>query len=189
MMNEVIKALMERRSIRRYKSEPLDEQSLEAILRAATFAPSSRNIQPWHITAIINPAKIEELNRAAKIAVTKEGFGQYREMVGQSGYSLNFGSAPVFIIVSVDPAASTCPQEDGALALGNILLAAHSLGYGGCWVNQLKFIAEENDFRRLLSSLGVPEGHKLIGCAALGRPDGDRPKAPTRKNDLITIVK
>lgn len=80
-------------------------------------------------------------------------------------------------------------MEDGALVLGNIFLAAHSLGLGTCWVNQLKFIAEEKDFRQTLSRLGVPEGYKLIGCAALGHPAADTPKAPARKSGLVNIVR
>lgn len=188
-MNEVIKCLLERRSIREYKSDQVDENDLQAIINCGLYAPSARNTQSWHITAIAAPAKIEELNRAVKTAVTKDGFGQYGEMVGKSSYSINFKNAPVFIIVSVDAAVSPCPQEDGALVLGNIFLAASSLGLGTCWVNQLKFIAEEQDFRQTLSRLGVPEGYKLIGCAALGYPAKDKPKAPARKSGLFNIVR
>ena len=188
-MNGVIKALMERRSIRKYKSEPIDEKELEAIITCGLYAPSARNTQSWHITAITDPDKIEDLNQAVKIAVTKEGFDQYRELVSQGGYSINFKTAPVFIIVSVDTKTSLSPQEDGALALSNIMLAAHSMALGSCWINQLKFISEENGFRQKLSDLGVPSGYKVIGCVALGHPAVDNPKAPARKAGLFNIVR
>lgn len=188
-MNEVIKALMERRSIRKYKVDPINEKDLELILKAATYAPSARGTQAWHITAIVNPARIEELNQAVKKAVQKAGFDQYKEMVGQSSYSINFHIAPVFIIVTVDDSKSLCPHEDGALVLSNIFLAAHSLGLGACWINQLKFIAEESEFRQVLSGLGTPAGNKLIGCAALGHPAVKNPPAPSRRDGLINIVK
>lgn len=188
-MNEVIKALMERRSIRKYKADPVDEKDLELILKAATYAPSARGTQAWHITAIVNPGAIEELNRSAKKAVQKEGFDQYKDMVGQSSYSINFHTAPVFIIVTVDGSKSLCPHEDGSLVLSNIFLAAHSLGLGACWVNQLKFIAEESEFRQVLSGLGVPAANKLVGCAVLGHPAVDNPSAPSRREGLINIVK
>ena len=188
-MNDVINALMERRSIRKYKSEPINDKELETIITCCLYAPSARNTQGWHITAIADPAKIEDLNQAVKTAVTKEGFDQYKDLVSQGGYSINFKTAPVFIIVSVDLKVSLSPQEDGALVLGNIMLAAHSLGFGSCWINQLKFISEESGFRQKLSGLGVPSGNKVIGCAALGRPAVDHPKAPARKTGLFNIVR
>lgn len=188
-MNEVIKALLERRSIRKYTDEPVAEPILETILNAAIHAPSSRNTQAWSVAALVNQADIQKLNETLKRAVTRPGFDQYLGLVGQDGYSLNFKTAPVFIIVSVDPRETLCPAEDGALALGNIFLAAHSLGLGTCWINQLRYACDEPEVRGLLTGFGIPEGNAVIGCAVLGHPAIENPKAPARKPGLVKIVK
>jgi len=188
-MNEVIKALMERRSIRKFLPEPVDEKDLQSILTAGTYAPSARNTQPWHATAVVGPEPIAKLNEAVKTATGRPGFDKYKGMADAPGYTINYKDAPVFVIVSVDPAASFAPQEDGALMLGNMLLAAHALGLGACWINQLGPIADEPDFRKVLTRLGVPDNYKIVGCAAIGRRAGDNPAAPARKHALFNIVK
>lgn len=188
-MNEVIRALNERRSVRHYRPEAVDDESLEAIITAGLYAPSARNSQAVHLTALVGPENIARLNAAVKAATVKPGFDKYAGMADQPGYSINFHQAPVFIIVGVDPEGSFCPPEDGALALGNILLAAHALGLGACWVNQLGPICDEPDFRRLLTEFGLPPAFKIIGCAAIGHRAGDNPKAPARKPGRFNIVK
>ncbi len=188
-MNEVIKALMERRSIRHFEPDPVDEEGLKTILNAALYAPSARNTQAWHITAITDRPKIEALNLAVKEASQKPGFDKYAAFVKGDQYSINFKNAPVFIIVSVDPGASAAPAEDGALLLGNILLAAHALGFGTCWVNQLGPICDEPGFRAHLTGLGLPPAYKVIGCAAMGRAAGKHPGALARKEGTLNLVR
>ena len=188
-MNEVIKALMERRSIRKFSPEPIREQDLQTILTAGTYAASARNTQPWHATAVVGAEAVARLNEAVKTATGQPGFDKYKGMADSPGYTINYKDAPVFIIVSVDPSASFAPQEDGALMLGNILLAAHALGLGSCWINQLGPIDDEPAFRQVLTKLGVPENYKIVGCAAIGRRAGENPAAPPRKNALFNIVK
>lgn len=188
-MNEILNVISERRSVRRYRPEAVDEPQLEAIVRAGLFAPSARDSQAAHLTVVAGLENIGKLNAAVKAASVKPGFDKYAAMVAQPGYSINFHDAAVFIIVAVDSAASFCPPEDGALVLGNILLAAHALGLGGCWVNQLGPICREPDFRKTLTGLGVPPTHDIIGCAAIGHRAGENPKAPARKPGRVNIVK
>ena len=188
-MSEVINALMERRSIRKFLPDPIDDQDLQTILTAGTYAPTARNTQAWHATAVVGLEAIAKLTEAVKTATAKPGFDKYQGMVGTHGYAVNYKDAPVFIIVSVDPVASFTPKEDGALVLGNILLAAHALDLGACWINQLGPIDEEPDFRKVLTRLGVPENYRIVGCAAVGYRAGANPAAPPRKNALFNIVK
>lgn len=188
-MNEVIKALMERRSIRHFEAQAIDDESLEAIITAGLYAPSARGSQAVHLTVLVGLENIARLNAAVKEATVKPGFDKYAGMADQPGYSINFKQAPVFIIAGVDSQASFCPPEDGALVLGNILLAAHALGLGACWVNQLGPICDEPGFRRLLTEFGLPQGYKIIGCAAIGHRAGENPKAPARKPGRVNIVR
>jgi nitroreductase len=187
-VNEAIKAILERRSIRSFTPEPVSEEDLQLILDAGQWAPTARNIQETHLTAVVSPEKIAALNTQLKASSQVEGFDRYRDFV-KGAYSINFKNAPVFIIVGSDRQNSACPVEDGTLVLANILLAAHSLGLGGCWVNQLGAVGEEPVFRALLTSIGLPSTHRVIGSAAIGHPSGPQPKPPVRKPGRINIVR
>jgi nitroreductase len=188
-MNDVIKALKERRSIRQYTPEAVSEKDLQIILDAASYAPTARNTQAWHITVLIGADKIAELDAAVKKASTRPGFDKYRDFVGSGSYTINYQNAQVFIIVGADREKAVCPAEDGSLVLANIFFAAHSLGLGTCWINQLGPIGDEPGFRKVLSDMGFPPTHKVIGCAALGHPAVANPKAPPRKAGQVNIVK
>jgi nitroreductase len=187
-MSEVLKAIGERRSVRVFSDAPVSPQELEAILEAATFAPSAMNTQAVHVTAVTGLARIAELTAALKLASSQPGFDRYRDYVGQQNYSVNFRTAPVFLIVGADRARSFCPVEDSSVALQNILLAAHALGLGAVWINQLGPAADEPGFRKHLTSLGFPESHKVVGCAAVGRREGANPPPPSRVQGRYNIV-
>lgn len=83
------------------------------------------------------------------------------------------------------PAAMDC-----ACALENIFLAAKSLGIGSCWINQLGQTCDDPDVRAFLTKLGVPESHKVYGCAALGYAPADAPvKEKKVKEGTVTIIR
>ena len=79
-------------------------------------------------------------------------------------------------------------QCDCTLVLGNIFLAAYSLGLGSCWVNQLGILSNEPGFRSTLDALGVPSGNTVYGCACLGYPDGPHPAPPPRREHTVNYV-
>ena len=79
---------------------------------------------------------------------------------------------------------------DCACALENIFLAAKSLGIGSCWINQLGQTCDDPDVRAFLTKLGVPESHKVYGCAALGYAPADAPvKEKKVKEGTVTIIR
>jgi nitroreductase len=186
-MSEVLKALKERRSIRDFTEEDVSEGDLKTILEIAAYAPTARNSQAWHATVVRGLGKIAALNDAVKKANQKPGYERYRELAATASYSINFHKAPVFIIVGVDRDKSACPPEDGALVAGYILLAAHDLGLGACWVNQLGVISDEPEFRDYITGLGFPPSHLIIGCVALGHGKS-LPRVPDRRLDHYNIV-
>lgn len=188
-MNDVVKAILERRSIRKYAPDPVADADLRQIIEAGLYAPSSKNAQAWHILAIQNGDAIDRITREVKAAILRAGIEKYKAMAENPNYRVNFAGAPVFLIVSADPARTSCPAEDCSCVLQNMFLAAHSLGLGSCWVNQLGCVTDEPGFRALLDELGMPSTHKIYGCAAVGRPEGPTPKAPERKPDTFAIVK
>ncbi|MDR1657375.1 MAG: nitroreductase family protein [Deltaproteobacteria bacterium] len=187
MDNEVIKAILERRSIRSFKPEPVPDGVLDTILQAGSFAPTANGTQAWHITAIVGQEKIAELDAKLKESSKIEGFDRYRKFVS-GAYTINFKNGPVFVIVGSHRTESVCPVEDGTLVLGNILLAAHALELGACWINQLVAVGEEPGFRSYLTSLGFPATHLVIGSAVIGIPASPHPKAHKRKPGQINVV-
>jgi nitroreductase len=188
-MNEVITAIMERRSIRTFTTEPVKDGEMEAILQAGSYAPTARNTQAWFIMALLGKERIKALDAQVKEASKIPGFDRYKEFVSSGDYTINFKNAPLFVIVGVDQEISYCPTQDGSLVIGNILLAAHSLGLGACWVNQLGAIADEPGFRKYLTGLGFPSTHSLIGSVAIGRIKGSIPKPSPRRHGQICVLR
>lgn len=186
-MNEVLNAILERRSIRKYKPDPIPDATRDLILKAGLYAASSKNTQPWHITVVQNQEKIQTITEEVKAAILRANVERYLGLAKSPNYTVNFG-APVFMIVSGNPAMSTCPAEDCTLVLGNMFLAAHSLGIGSCWVNQLGCVADEPRFRSIITELGVPTENKIYGSAAFGYGAGTHPKATPRREGTVNIV-
>jgi nitroreductase len=157
-MNQVIEAILSRRSVRSFTDEPLKKEDLEIIAKAASYAPSGMNQQSWHFTVLTDKVKIQKL--ADAIA----------EVLGREGY--NFYKPQALIIPSNKP-DSAWGRDDNACALQNIFLAAHSLGIGSVWINQLCGICDNEKIRPILSELNVPENHIVYGLAALGYPKAE----------------
>ena len=188
-MNEILAAIMGRRSVRAYSAEPVKDGEMDAILQAGSFAPTARNTQAWYILALLGLERIKALDAQVKEASKVPGFDRYRDFVSSPSYTINYQNAPLFIIVGVDPEVSVCPTQDGTLVLSNILLAAHGLGLGACWINQLGAIADEPGFRKYLTGLGFPPTHSLIGACCVGRVEGEPPRAPARKLGQISVLR
>ena len=186
-MNETIKTILSRRSVRKYKIEQFPQTDLDLIVEAGLYAPSARNTQAWHLTVIRSPEAIAELTAQVKAATLRMPVNHYKEMVSQAGYAVGFG-APTFIIVSVDPAESRAPEADAALVLGNMFLAAHSLGLDSCWINQLGIISDEPGFRAYIDKLGVPAGYRIYGCATLGYAEKRPERAPARREGTVNVI-
>jgi nitroreductase len=183
--NEVLETIKSRRSVRGYTSQEVAEEDLLTILDAATYAPSGMNDQTWHFTAVQDAVKLEELNRRIRGAFAKSDVKHLQERGHNESYCCYY-HAPVLIIVS-NKNEHLWAGQDCAAALQNIFLAATSLAIASCWVNQLGSTCDDPEVRTFLTSLGVPEDHKVYGCAALGYADGSPLKVKVRKEATISI--
>ncbi len=175
-MNDVMKAMLERRSIRRYTDEMPSEGMINDIITCGLYAASGRNFQCVKIIAVTNKEKrdqIAEVNR--QIGGWDEGFDP-------------FYGAPVILIVIAD---KTKPNHvyDGSLVMGNLMLAAHSLGLGGCWIHRAKQEFEGDFGKNMLEELGITGEWEGIGHLALGYTDGENPQAPERTPDRVYYIK
>lgn len=163
-MNDVLKAIQTRRSVRRYTDAPVSREQIEAILEAGRFAPSGKNTQPWRFVVVESEAKRSEL-------VT---------LFPQQGL---VAATPVTLAVLLNREAGYDELKDvqgiGA-AIENILLAVHSLGLGACWMGR----ACDKEIEQFL---GAREGEELMALIPIGHPA--EVSTPTSRLSLQEIAR
>jgi nitroreductase len=193
--NIILDNILTRRSIRAYTEEQISDENLEAILDAAIHAPSGSNSQSWHFTVLQNTEILSTLNECVRRAFANYEVTEttYRSLVGGKKAALNsdynfYYHAPTLIIASNDSGYPNA-MADCAAALQNMLLMAHALDLGGCWINQLTWFCNDPEIRKCLTELGVPEHHTVCGCASVGYCAGNIPKLPTRKTGTVHFIK
>ena len=175
-MNEIIKCIKSRRSVKKYKSDPVPEELIEAITEAGTYAPTGMNRQTPVILAVTNKELRDRLSRLNA------------SIMGSAGDP--FYNAPCVLVVLADRSVlSTTYINDGSLVMGNMLLAAHSLGLGGCWIHRAKEMFECDEGQAILSELGISGDLVGIGNCIIGYPDGDIPACRPRKENYIYRIK
>jgi len=157
---EVLEAIKTRRSIRRYKPDPVDDKALQTVLEAARWAPSWKNTQCWRFVVVRDSSIKAELANIVIVACAE---------LSKSGLD-----ADVFVTDKGD-----WYMFDVALAMQNLALAAHALGLGTVHVGQF-------DAKKVTEVLGVPDGFCVVEMTPLGYPDHEG-KAPPRK-ELSEIV-
>ena len=172
-MNEVLKAIETRRSIREFSAKEVSREDLDMILKAGTYAPSGMNRQPVLFVAVTDKETRDELSEMnARIMGTD---------------SDPFYGAQTVIVVLADKTAQTYVY-DGALAMGNLMLAAHSLGIGSCWIHRAKEEFDSPEGRKLLKKWGITGDYEGIGHCILGYADGEEPAAAPRKAGTIINI-
>lgn len=154
--NKVVQCICTRRSCRKFQDKPIPEDDLIQILAAAVNAPTALNKQAWKFTVINNRGVIRELASLMAKALDQPNYNMY--------------DPQVLIIPSVSK-ESAYGSEDVSCALENIFLAAHALGIGSCWINQMRRVGDNPAVRDKLETLGIPSDFIVYGMAALGYAD------------------
>ena len=159
--NAVMKAIRERRSIRKYEEKPVPKEVVDELLSAAVMAPSAMNRQPWEFIVVTDRKMISELSGGVKKQAWLIGYAQkYAEMF-TSGEDLIFYSAPLLVIVTAPKNYEWAELDCGILAQ-TMFLAAHSLGLGSCFVGFGRMLNKDAEALRML---GVPPDREI--CAPL----------------------
>ncbi len=174
-MNEIIKAMKERRSIRKFKPDMVSKKDIDEIIEAGLYAANGMGRQAVITVAVTNKElrdKIAEDNR--KIGGWDKGFDP-------------FYGAPVILIVLAEKDWRN-RVYDGSLVIGNMMLAAHSLGLGSIWIHRAKEEFETDEYKKLLKDIGVQGEWEGIGHCAIGYIDGDIPKPAPRKENRVYFV-
>ena len=168
-------AIINRRSVRKYKTDMIPRDIIERIVEAGTYAANGRGHQASIILAVTNKElrdRLSEMNR--KIGGWDEGFDP-------------FYGAPVVLVVLAEKDWPT-HVYDGSLVMGNLMLAAHAVGVDSCWIHRAKEEFASPEGKALLKERGLSENYVGIGHCILGYRDCEYPEAKERKADYIVRV-
>ena len=174
-MNTTLQDIRNRRSIRIFTPEMPPHEALEQIIEAGLYAASGKGMQSSMIVAITDKKlrnRLMEMNRA--IGGWQEGFDP-------------FYGAPAVLLVLADKASAN-HVYDGSLSMGNMMLAAHALGLGSCWINRAREEFDSNEDKAILRELGIEGDWEGIGHCIVGFPEGDAPEAKPRKAGRVLWV-
>ncbi|MBQ8547167.1 MAG: nitroreductase [Lachnospiraceae bacterium] len=171
-MSEVLEKMQTRRSIRRYKSDMLPKDVIEKIVEAGTFAASGMNLQTPVIVAVTNKEIRDKMAKANAKVMGSENDPFY--------------GAPVVLVVLAEKKGTYV--YDGSLVMGNLMLAAHELGIGSCWIHRAKEVFEQEEWKQWLKSLGLEGVYEGIGNCVLGYVDGEYPGVLPRKENRVYFV-
>lgn len=175
-MSEILNTMKTRRSIRKFKSEMVPDEILGQIIEAGTYAANGRNRQ--------SPIIIAVTDKKTRDALSKEN-------AGIGGWDKDFDpfyGAPVVLIVLANKEVPTYVY-DGSLVMGNLMLAAHDLGVGSCWIHRAKEEFEMLKWKEWLKNLGIEGEYEGIGHCVLGYTEEPYPDLLPRKNNWVYYVK
>lgn len=174
-MNEVLKVIKERRSIRAYKDTKVSKSDIETIIEAGTYGPCGVSMQSRQLTGIISDdvmGKVNETLRQTFLHLEiNDKMPPIMKMLKENAKKedANFlYNAPALVIVSVNGTDDT-GESDCATALENMMLAAGSLGLDTCWLNQLTRLNDAPPIKALKKELGIPDDHRIYGSIAVGK--------------------
>lgn len=171
--NSVIEAIESRRSTRSYRADMVPDDIVDRIVEAGTFAATGGGRQ--------SPIIIVVRDRSMRDRLSKMN----ADIMGVD--TDPFYGAPVVLIVLADRSVPTYIY-DGSLVMGNLMLAAHSLGVGSCWIHRAKEEFDSLEGKEILKDLGIEGDYEGIGHCILGYPDGDIPDAKPRKDGWVYKV-
>ena len=172
-MGDILDVIKSRKSVKKYKSDPVPKALIEKIVEAGTYAPSGRNWQSPIILAVTNKEIRDELSRL--------------NFMSDSGKRVDpFYGAPCVLVVLADKSKHTYIY-DGSLVMENMLLEAHSLGLGACWIHRAKETFETDEGKAILKKLGIEGEYEGIGNCIVGYPDMTPLEKPRKENWIYWI--
>lgn len=175
-MNEVLQAIQDRRSCKQFDtSKVVEKDKLDQIVEAGLWAANGQGKQGTRIIVVQNAEDIATMSKlnAAVMGAKIDPF------YGATTVCIVFGNTAVPTYI-----------EDGALTIGNMMLAAHSLGVGSCWIHRAKQVFDSEEGKALLAKWGIDmDGWTGVGNCVLGYPiEGYTKAAGARKDDRVFFV-
>lgn len=172
-MKSCMDIILTRRSVKSYRPDMPKREDIDKIIEAGLAAASGRNMQASVIIAVTNKDIRDRLSRdnAAVMGANADPF---------------YG-APCVLVVLAEKTAHTYVY-DGSLTLGNMMLAAHELGLGSCWIHRAKEVMAQPEWQDWIYSLGLTGEYEGIGNLVVGYPDGELPSPKERKGGRVVYA-
>lgn len=174
----VIENIMTRRSIRQYKPQPVNRDTMQIILECGINAPNGMNKQSWEVRVVDNPDFINGVTELYKKANPKAA--------EDPSFKNMFRNAPTVVFIANDPSYD-CSQIDCGLLGGNMILTAQSMGIGSCCLGGPARFIKSPEAAEYLKKLNFSEGYELLYCIAFGYPD-EAPAAKPRKAEKVQFI-
>ena len=172
-MKSCMEIMLDRRSTKKYKDTLPSREDIDKIIEAGLSAASGRNMQASVIVAVTNKDIRDRLSRANAAVMGAGGDPFY--------------NAPCVLVVLAEKTAHTYVY-DGSLTLGNMMLAAHELGLGSCWIHRAKEVMAQPEWQEWIKSLGLEGEYEGIGNLLVGDPEGDMPANKERREGRVVYV-
>lgn len=163
---ELYEGLLTRRSVRSFKPDAVPQEQLEKIAEAGLYAASGMGRQATKIVVITDWVLRDRLSHDNAVVMGREEIDP-------------FYGAPAVLLVLADKKVPTAVY-DGSLVMGNLMLAAHALGLGSCWIHRAKEEFESEEGKAILRELGIEGDWEGIGHCVVGYP-AEPPKAPAAR--------
>lgn len=173
MANELIDLIKSRTSTKKFTDQPVEKEKIDEIIEAGTWAPTGQNKQAPIILAITNKEIRDQLSKENAKILGKEGIDP-------------FYNAPVVLVVLADKDAAT-HVYDGSVVMENLMLAAHALGLGSCWIHRAKEEFDSDFGKELLKKAGVEGDYEGIGHCVIGYPAAEFKPKPRKENWVYTL--
>lgn len=187
-MNDILSAIHERRTVRDFKPDQIKNEDLAAILEAGHQAPSAWNRQPWHFTVVQKQSLLDRIVDVARGALPTDSPDQVKAMPWLIAPNFHyFYKAPTVVFVSGNPNIETV-QGDCAIAVMNMVYAAHSLGLQSCVVITALSAFATDEGPGFIADLEIPEGYKPMYALVLGYTSKALPTAAPRKEDYVNFI-
>lgn len=170
-MNETMQTILQRCSVRKFSDRPIPEEVLDQILLAGTYAASGMNRQGGKIVVLRNPEEIAALERMNAAFFHRPGTHPF------------YGAGVVCVVL--EEAGIPTAVEDGSLVIGNMMLAASSLGVGSCWIHRAREEFSAPEGKELLKAWGLEGNYIGVGHCILGYPEEPAVQSKPRKPDWI----
>jgi len=182
--------LLTRRSIRKFKPDTIPDEIISRIIHAGTYAPSALALQPWAFIVIQNKnfmQKVSDYCKPIMISLMKDAHDgmsdEFRRLLQSDGYSIYY-HAPVMIMV-IGKSSSRFREIDCSLCAENMMLAAHALGIGSCWIGSTE-VAYDNP--EIMAGFQIPDGYSPVETIVFGYPD-ETPEPHDKKQPQITWIR
>lgn len=174
MEKDFLGLIKTRRSCRKYTSEQITDGELAAVLEAGTYAPTARGAQAPFIVAV---QQKETIGRLTKMNADVMGV-----------HTDPYYGAPTLVLVFA-PDGDKNGMQDGSCVLENMMLAAHAIGLGSCWINRENEMFATAEGRALMQEWGLPEGLMGVGALSLGYAAAEPGQPKPRKDGYCRIIK